>query len=49
MRKTIFPWLGKEFVYLSAEAKPAKTATDEAHELFLRFDNELRKNQALGT
>ena len=42
MRKTIFPWLGKDFVYLSAEAKSAKTATDETRNLFQGFDEELR-------
>ena len=42
MRKTIFPWLGKEFVHLSGEAKPAQTATEETRELFQRFDEQLR-------
>ena len=42
MRKRIFNWLGKEFVELSGEAKPAGTATIEAQELFSRFDQELR-------
>jgi enamine deaminase RidA (YjgF/YER057c/UK114 family) len=42
MRKRIFSWLGKEFVELSAEAKPAANATVEAQELFQRFDQELR-------
>jgi enamine deaminase RidA (YjgF/YER057c/UK114 family) len=42
MQKRIFPWLGKEFVELSAEARPASTATEEARELFQRFDQELR-------
>lgn len=42
MRKTIFPWLGREFVALSAEAIPASTATEEAQNLFRRFDEELR-------
>jgi enamine deaminase RidA (YjgF/YER057c/UK114 family) len=42
MRKRIFSWLGKEFVELSAEAKPAASATEEARELFQRFDQELR-------
>ncbi len=42
MRKKIFSWLGREFVELSAEAKPAATASIEAQELFRRFDEELR-------
>jgi enamine deaminase RidA (YjgF/YER057c/UK114 family) len=42
MRLNIFQWLGREFVELSGEAKPATTATDEAGELFLRFDQELK-------
>ena len=42
MRKRIFSWLGKDFVELSGEARPAATATEEARELFQRFDQELR-------
>ena len=42
MRKRIFTWLGKEFVELSGEAKPAANATTEAQELFSRFDDELK-------
>jgi enamine deaminase RidA (YjgF/YER057c/UK114 family) len=42
MQKTIFTWMGKEFIELSGEAKPAATATAEAQELFGRFDQELR-------
>jgi enamine deaminase RidA (YjgF/YER057c/UK114 family) len=42
MRKRIFSWLGKEFVELSGEAKPAATAIAEAHELFQRFAQELQ-------
>jgi enamine deaminase RidA (YjgF/YER057c/UK114 family) len=42
MRKRIFTWLGKEFVELSAEAKPAANASIEAQELFRRFDEELK-------
>jgi enamine deaminase RidA (YjgF/YER057c/UK114 family) len=41
MRKTIFQWLGREFVALSAEARPAHTATEEANELLVRFNKEL--------
>jgi len=42
MQKKIFSWLGKEFVELSGEAKSAASATEEAQELFARFDQELR-------
>jgi len=42
MQKRIFSWLGKEFVELSGEARPAATATQEAEEIFERFDQELR-------
>ena len=42
MRKRLFLWLGREFIELSAEAKPAAGATEEAQALFRRFDQELR-------
>jgi enamine deaminase RidA (YjgF/YER057c/UK114 family) len=42
MRKRIFSWLGREFIELSGEAKPAANATVEAQELFGRFDAELK-------
>ena len=45
MQKRIFSWLGKEFVELSGEARPASTATEEAQELFQRFDQELRVHE----
>ncbi|MGH7798652.1 MAG: hypothetical protein ACREQ2_27625, partial [Candidatus Binatia bacterium] len=44
MRKKISTWLGKEFVELCGEAKPATDATIEAQELFRRFDQELRSH-----
>jgi len=44
MRKKIFTWLGKEFVELSGEAKPAANAGIEAQEIFRRFDQELRSH-----
>jgi enamine deaminase RidA (YjgF/YER057c/UK114 family) len=44
MRKRIFSWLGKEFVEFSAEAKPFADATEEARELFQRFDRELQNH-----
>jgi enamine deaminase RidA (YjgF/YER057c/UK114 family) len=42
MRKRIFSWLGREFIELSGEAKPATNATVETQELFGRFDAELK-------
>lgn len=42
MQKKIFQWLGKEFVALSCEGKAA-TVTEEASEIFRRFDEELRE------
>jgi enamine deaminase RidA (YjgF/YER057c/UK114 family) len=42
MRKRMFSWLGREFVELSGEAKAAASATEEAHELFQRFAQELQ-------
>jgi enamine deaminase RidA (YjgF/YER057c/UK114 family) len=44
MRKRIFGWMGKEFIELSGEAKPAANATIEAQEIFRRFDQELREH-----
>ena len=44
MRKRIFTWLGREFIELAGEAKPAANATVEAQELFGRFDRELRSH-----
>lgn len=42
MRKKLFSWLGKEFIELSGEAKPAANAGVEARELFQRFEQELK-------
>lgn len=42
MHKKVFSWLGKEFIELSSEAKPAASGELEAQELFQRFDQELR-------
>ena len=42
MRKEILRWLGKEFVFLSSEARPAMNATEETREIFERFENELQ-------
>src|SRR5919112_2020716 len=45
MRKKFFSWLGKGFIELSGEAKPAASATSEARELFQRFDQELKMHE----
>jgi enamine deaminase RidA (YjgF/YER057c/UK114 family) len=42
MRKRIFQWLGRQFVSLSADGRPAKSAADEARDIFKRFDDELK-------
>jgi enamine deaminase RidA (YjgF/YER057c/UK114 family) len=42
MRKRLFQWLGREFVSLSAEGRSAKSAADEARDIFERFDEELK-------
>ena len=44
MRKKIFFWLGREFIELSGEARPAANATVEAEELFNRFNEELKSH-----
>ena len=41
MQKTIFPWLGREFVSLSCEARAGVTATEETQDILRRFDTEL--------
>jgi enamine deaminase RidA (YjgF/YER057c/UK114 family) len=45
MRKRLFSWLGRDFIELSAEAKPAANVTSEARELFRRFDQELKTHE----
>ena len=42
MRKRLYSWLGKEFVELNGEAKPAASVTEEAAGLFERYEQELR-------
>ncbi|HEV8722374.1 MAG TPA: hypothetical protein VGW77_17285 [Candidatus Binatia bacterium] len=44
MHKRIFSWLGKEFVELSGEARPAANATIEAQELFQGINRELQQH-----
>ena len=41
MRKRIFSWLGRDFLELSGEAKPAANATAEAQQLLAGFQEEL--------
>ena len=43
VQKTIFPWLGNEFVALSREGGTGLTATDQMQDIFRRFDAELRE------
>lgn len=43
MRKTIFQWLGREFVELCAEAGRGLPAREGTQEIFFRFDRELRE------
>jgi enamine deaminase RidA (YjgF/YER057c/UK114 family) len=43
MRKEVLTWLGREFLFLSAEAKPGADATQETREIFQRFQNELQR------
>jgi enamine deaminase RidA (YjgF/YER057c/UK114 family) len=45
MQKTIFTWMGKEFIELSGEARPAANATLEAQEIFGRFEQGLRSHE----
>jgi enamine deaminase RidA (YjgF/YER057c/UK114 family) len=45
MKKRLFEWMGKEFVELSGEARPASDAALEAQEIFERFDQELRSHK----
>lgn len=42
MRKKTFSWLGKEFCFLAGEAMPAARSSEEAQEIFQRFDRELK-------
>ena len=42
MKKTIFPWLGREFVSLSCEGNSVGTATEETQDIFRRFEEELK-------
>ncbi|MDP2605596.1 MAG: RidA family protein [Deltaproteobacteria bacterium] len=42
MRKRLFSWLGREFIELTGEAKPAASATEEAKGIFERYEQELR-------
>jgi enamine deaminase RidA (YjgF/YER057c/UK114 family) len=47
MRKTIFPWLGRECILLSGEARGSGSVEQQTEELFERFENELRASNSL--
>ena len=42
MRKTIFPWLDREFILLSGEGRGSGSVEQQTEELFERFETELR-------
>ena len=42
MKKRIFSWLSREFVELSAEARPAALVEEETSSLFRSFEQELK-------
>jgi enamine deaminase RidA (YjgF/YER057c/UK114 family) len=42
VQKRIFSWLGRDFVELSAEARPTASVEDETNSLFRRFEQELK-------
>jgi enamine deaminase RidA (YjgF/YER057c/UK114 family) len=44
MRKTTFPWLNREFVLLSGEARGSGSVEQQTEELFERFETELRSS-----
>lgn len=43
MRKTIFQWLGREFVELSAEGNAKVPVREQARQLFSRFHDDLKE------
>jgi enamine deaminase RidA (YjgF/YER057c/UK114 family) len=45
MRKTIFSWLGREFISLSGEARATGSVTEQTHDLFQRFEEELNESR----
>jgi enamine deaminase RidA (YjgF/YER057c/UK114 family) len=45
MRKIIFPWLDREFILLSGQARGSGTVEHQTDELFQRFEAELRASQ----
>jgi enamine deaminase RidA (YjgF/YER057c/UK114 family) len=44
MRKIIFPWLDREFILLSGEARGSGSLEQQTDELFERFERELRSS-----
>lgn len=43
MQKTIFSWLGREFVFLCGEARPLASVAEQTDDLFRRFETELKE------
>jgi enamine deaminase RidA (YjgF/YER057c/UK114 family) len=43
MRETIFPWLGRQFISLSGEARATGSVEEQTTDLFRRFEEELKK------
>ena len=44
MRKSIFSWLGREFILLSGEARVTGSVEEQSTDLFRRFESELRES-----
>lgn len=44
MQKTIYSWLGREFVFLCGEARPLPAVAEQTEDLFRRFEAELKKS-----
>jgi enamine deaminase RidA (YjgF/YER057c/UK114 family) len=44
MQKTIYSWLGKEFVFLCGEARPLPSVAEQTEDLFRRFEAELKRS-----
>jgi enamine deaminase RidA (YjgF/YER057c/UK114 family) len=45
MRKTIFSWLGREFISFSGEARVTGSVAEQTHDLFGRFEEELEESR----
>ena len=44
MRKTIFPWIGREFILLSGEAQAGESVEEQTNDLFRRYEATLRQS-----